>query len=129
MILESRTTDAIQKYGIEKVNAIIQRDNALCGKYILPICRYVYDEKNDIDEVLPVIRMVDKTQGVDIYSLSFDELRNQLNVKKPDDYIPLPNPFYFSSDKTVEIGHITSWDESRCIFGIYLSFHDAKLTK
>ena len=30
MILESRTTDAIQKYGIEKVNAIIQRDNALC---------------------------------------------------------------------------------------------------
>lgn len=113
MILESRTTDAIQTYGIEKVNAIIQRDNALCGKYILPICRYVYDEKNDIDKVLPVIRMVDKTQGVDIYSLSFEELRNQLNVNKPDDYIPLPNPFYFSSDKTVEIGHITSWDESK----------------
>ena len=73
----------------------------------------MYDEKNDINEVLPVIRMVDKTQGVDIYSLSFDDLRNQLNVNKPDDYIPLPNPFYFSSDKTVEIGHITSWDESK----------------
>ena len=40
MILESITTDAIQKYGREKVNAIIQRDNALCGKDILPICSF-----------------------------------------------------------------------------------------
>lgn len=35
MNLESGTTDTFQKYRKKKSNAIIQRNNVLCGKYIL----------------------------------------------------------------------------------------------
>lgn len=43
-IYESIRKDAEQIYGKEQVDAIIMRDKVLAMKYLIPICKFVYQE-------------------------------------------------------------------------------------
>ena len=114
-LVEGVRKDAEQKYGKERVYAILMRDNVLGMKYLIPICRFVYDEGVDVNEVFAILNRLGNRKIGNIWAMSFQEMKQAYEMNYPCDVIPLPNPVFCSSDNMVEIGQIKTWDEARKI--------------
>ena len=115
MLLNEINSNLVQKYGKERVNAILNRNISYLTHHINKICEFVYDEGIDIDKVQKAFRQYEqlKNQGeaFDYRNLNFEDFLSMLNNYSIDS-VSLPNVVYTSKDKMIQIGKFQTFEEA-----------------
>ena len=90
-----QNSNFVQRYGKERVNAILNRNISYLTHHINKICEFVYDEGIDIDKVQKAFRQYEqlKNQGeaFDYRNLNFEDFLSMLN--KYGNYIPVDSKY------------------------------------
>ena len=114
MIINEISSTLVQRYGENRVNAILNRNISYLTHHIKKICEFVYDEGIDISKVQRAFQQYEqlKKQGeaFDYRNLSFSEFVNKLQT--PTISVQLPNVIFTSNDKMIQIGRFDTFEEA-----------------
>jgi hypothetical protein len=120
MLLNEINQNLVQRYGIERLNAILNRNISYLTHHIEKICEFVYDEGVDIDKVQKAFQQYEqlKNQGkaFDYRNLNFSGFLKKLEQNGATSIV-LPNVVYTSKDKMIQIGRFNSFEEANAFQG------------
>lgn len=121
MINESSYSNAQQKYGKKKVDAIILLNKTVTKNHIYKICQFVYDEQIDPFKAILVMKKIDGLIKNGIINLGgynqmkFGDFCKILKKCNLSDF-NLPNQIYESNDGMISIGEFKDFNDAKTFF-------------